>query len=119
MIAGTEGEIELAGNGITIWTKKPPYRQRTLIENLAPNPVFSRTYVEKQVPASPFAMGYKPTIDEFITCVKENKEPRVTGKDARAVLEIGLACYQSVKEGKPVRLPLETEVDVPSIIKDL
>jgi len=64
-------------------------------------------------------MGYKPTIDEFIRCIKENKKPMITGRDARAVLEIGLACYQSVKEGKPVKLPLKTEVDVPSILKSL
>ncbi len=119
MITGTEGEIEMDGKGITIWTKKDPYRSRTIIENLAPNPVFSRTYIEKGIPQSPFAMGYKPTIDEFIRCIKENKKPMITGRDARAVLEIGLACYQSVKECKPVKLPLKTEVDVPAILKSL
>ena len=119
IIMGSNGEIEMGGNGMYIWSKREPYRQRTFIENLAPNPVFSRTYVEKAVPVPPFAMGYKPTIDEFINCIKEDREPAITGHDARAVLEIGLACYQSVKEGKAVKLPLKTEVDIPDILKNL
>ncbi|MEM2111177.1 MAG: Gfo/Idh/MocA family oxidoreductase [Candidatus Bathyarchaeia archaeon] len=119
ILTGTDGEIEMGGNGIWIWTKKEPYRQRTFIENTPPSPVFSRTYVEVSAPMPPFAMGYKPTIDEFIKCIKENKEPVITGQDARAVLEIGLACYQSVKEGKPVKLPLKTEVDTTAILKNL
>jgi len=119
IIIGTEGEIAVEKNGIFIWSKKEPYRQRTFIENLAPNPVFSRTYVEKAVPVTPFAMGFKPTIDEFINCVKEDRKPALTGYDARALLEICLACYQSLKEGKPVKLPLKEEVDVPSILDTL
>jgi predicted dehydrogenase len=119
LIIGTEGEMEMVENRISIWSRKEPYKQRTTIEFRSPPPVFSRAYVEVSTPIPPFASLYKPTIDEFIQCIKEDKAPAVTGKDARAVLEITLACYQSVKEGRPVTLPLKTDVDVVAVLKGL
>jgi len=119
IIIGTWGEIEVERNMISIWGGKEPYRQKTFIETIPSEPVFARTYVEIPVPTPPFALGYKPTIDEFVACTKENREPAITGKDARAVLEICLAAYESIKEGGPVKLPLEIQVDVPAILEDL
>jgi len=119
VIVGTEGEMEMVENRISVWSRKEPYNQRTTIELRPPPLVFSRTYVEVPAALPPFASGYKPTIDEFIKCVKENREPPITGEDARATLEVLLACYQSVKEGKPITLPLKTDVDVAEILKGL
>ena len=119
ILIGTDGELHAIGNKIIIWSKKEPYRSRTTIEFSMPNPVFSRIYVEKALPMPPFAMYYKPTIDEFINCIKENRQPLITGEDARKVLEIALACYRSVAEGRPIKLPLEKDVDVPSILENL
>ena len=119
IIVGTDGELEVEGNTISIWGRKEPYRQKTSIEAAQPQPVFARNYVEKPVPTPPFASGFKPTIDEFVACIREDREPPVTGKDARAVLEICLAAYESTREGRPVKLPLKTQVDVPAILKSL
>lgn len=117
-IIGTEGEIEVSGNIISIWSKKEPYNQKTCIETSPPNPVFDRSYVEKPVPLPPFANVYKPTVDEFIKCIHENRQPAVTGEDAYKVLEVCLAAYESIKERKPIQLPLEKETDVPEILKN-
>jgi len=119
IVVGTDGEIETERNMISIWGKKEPYRQKTFVETIPSEPVFSRTYVEIPVPTPPFASGYKPTIDEFVACIREDREPATTGKDARAVLEICLAAYGSIKEGRPVKLPLEIQVDVPAILRSL
>jgi len=119
VIMGTEGEIEIGSDFISIWGKKEPYRQKVIIKTTSPPPVFSRTYAEIPVPTPPFALVYKPMVDEFIACIKENRKPILTGEDARAVLEICLAAYESVRKGKSVNLPLEAEVDVPAILKNL
>jgi len=116
---GTEGEIEIRGNTISIWSKKEPYKNRTSLELLSPSPVYAKTYVNIPVPVPPFAETYKPTVNEFIRCIVENREPLLTGKDARAVLEVCLAAYESVRIGKPVALPLKTKVNMPDIVANL
>lgn len=45
-------------------------------------------------------------LDEFIRAVEEDREPAITGADARAALEITIAAYRSAETGKPVSLPL-------------
>lgn len=45
-------------------------------------------------------------VNEFITAVEEDREPAITGGDARAALEILIAAYRSAETGKPVELPL-------------
>lgn len=44
--------------------------------------------------------------EDFADAIRENREPFVSGVDARKALEIILAIYQSVNEGKEVSLPL-------------
>ncbi|MFQ6063422.1 MAG: Gfo/Idh/MocA family protein [Methanosarcinales archaeon] len=43
-------------------------------------------------------------VDEFINCIMENREPAITGEDAKAALEIVLAAYESAKTGMVVKL---------------
>ncbi|MFQ5684417.1 MAG: Gfo/Idh/MocA family protein [Candidatus Binatia bacterium] len=45
-------------------------------------------------------------VDEFINAVEQNREPALTGVDARAALEITVAAYRSAETGQPVSLPL-------------
>lgn len=45
-------------------------------------------------------------VNEFISAVVEDREPAITGADARAALEITLAAYRSAEVGQPVSLPL-------------
>ena len=60
-----------------------------------------------------FNQGYPHELKHFIECVRENKEPLVTGKDGRAVLEIIYAAYASAGEGKKIMLPFTPEVAKP------
>ena len=52
-------------------------------------------------------------IKHFIDCVRNNKEPLVTGEDGRAVLEIIYAAYASAGSGKKIELPFHPKVDRP------
>lgn len=57
--------------------------------------------------------GFPQELEHFVDCVKNDKEPLVTGEDGKAVLEIIFAAYESAGTGKKVTLPFHTEVDKP------
>lgn len=50
--------------------------------------------------------GHVKQIEEFVSAIKENKEPLVTGIEARKSVEIILAIYKSAKTNTVVKLPL-------------
>ncbi len=50
--------------------------------------------------------GWTEEISHFLACVRGEDQPRATGADGRAALELGLAVKESVRTGLPVSLPL-------------
>jgi myo-inositol 2-dehydrogenase / D-chiro-inositol 1-dehydrogenase len=60
-----------------------------------------------------FNQGYPQELKHFIECVREDKEPIVTGEDGRAVLEIMYAAYASAGTGRKVSLPFHAKVAKP------
>jgi predicted dehydrogenase len=60
-----------------------------------------------------FNQGYPHELKHFIGCVREGKQPLVTGEDGRAVLEIIYAAYASAKKGAKVSLPFSAKVKYP------
>jgi UDP-N-acetylglucosamine 3-dehydrogenase len=60
-----------------------------------------------EVPQSPVNVSpYTMELEHFVKCVKEDKEPEVTGEEALRALEIALSALKSIKTGMPVQLPL-------------
>jgi predicted dehydrogenase len=57
--------------------------------------------------------GFPQEFIHFVDCVKNDKQPRVTGEDGKAVLEIIYAAYASAGSGTKISLPFKTEVDKP------
>jgi inositol 2-dehydrogenase len=49
-----------------------------------------------------FADAYAAEIREFVACIAQDREPSVTGHDARAATAIGVAATRSLDEGRPV-----------------
>jgi predicted dehydrogenase len=45
-------------------------------------------------------------IEEFISAIRENREPAVTGEDGLFALEVVLAAYKSAQTNQPVRLTI-------------
>jgi predicted dehydrogenase len=71
--------------------------------------VLKRDSISNQYPRSypaRFAQAYRDEMTDFVACVLEDREPKVTAKDGRAAVEIALAAWRSVKETKPISLPL-------------
>jgi predicted dehydrogenase len=60
-----------------------------------------------------FNQGYPHELKHFVDCVRNNKEPLVTGEDGRVVLEILYAAYASAGQGKKIMLPFKAEVKKP------
>ncbi|WP_346319182.1 Gfo/Idh/MocA family oxidoreductase [Chitinophaga sp. YIM B06452] len=60
-----------------------------------------------------FNQGYPQELKHFIDCVLHDKEPLVTGKDGRAVLEIIYAAYASAGQGRKIDLPFHQRVNKP------
>ena len=57
--------------------------------------------------------GFVQEMAHFVECVKEDKPPLVTGEDARAVLEVLFAAYESAGTGRKVLLPFHTTAAKP------
>lgn len=57
--------------------------------------------------------GFPQEFAHFTDCIKNDKQPLVTGEDGKAVLEIIYAAYESAGTGRKVTLPFETSVDKP------
>lgn len=51
-----------------------------------------------------FGEAYAAEIRDFVACVVEDRQPSVTGQDARKATAIGIAATRSLDEGKPVDL---------------
>lgn len=57
--------------------------------------------------------GFPQEMAHFVDCVKNDKQPLVTGEDGKAVLEVIFAAYESAGTGKKVYMPFKTDVDKP------
>jgi predicted dehydrogenase len=57
--------------------------------------------------------GFPQEMAHFVDCVKNDKQPLVTGEDGRAVLEAIFAAYESAGTGSKVNLPFKTEAKRP------
>ncbi len=60
-----------------------------------------------------FNQGYPQELAHFVDCVLNGKEPVVTGKDGRDVLEMIYAAYASAQSGQKVMLPFSAKVEYP------
>ena len=57
--------------------------------------------------------GFPQEFSHYVDCVQNDKQPKVTGEDGRAVLEAIFAAYQSAGIGKKVFLPFSTDAAKP------
>lgn len=57
--------------------------------------------------------GFPQEMAHFIECVRDDREPLVTGDDGRATLEIVMAAYASAGQGRKIELPFRTDARRP------
>ena len=44
-------------------------------------------------------------INDFVSMIREGREPSITGQDGLKALEVALAAYESARTGKPISIP--------------
>jgi len=75
-------------------------------------PIQLSVYTEKNIPGYnkgwnfprvPVTNHYVDQIRHFISCIREDRIPEVSGEEGREDLRIVLAAYESVKEGRTVK----------------
>ena len=63
-------------------------------------------WVKPEVEHAPFpgyyGISFRNEVEHFVDCVLNDTQPKVTGEDGRAALNIALLAYKSVKTGKVV-----------------
>lgn len=57
--------------------------------------------------------GFVQEMEHFVDCVRHDRQPLVSGEDARAVMEVLFAAYESAGTGRKVRLPFKTTAAKP------
>ena len=57
--------------------------------------------------------GFVQEMAHFVDCVKNDLPPLVTGEDARVVMEVLFAAYESAGSGRKVALPFKTDAAKP------
>jgi len=107
-IHGTEGVAYadvLQGNSIQTYSKKGV---GYAVEKAGSTIGWSYTIYEEI-----WNYGFPQEFAHFVDCVKNDKQPLVTGEDGKAVLEVIFAAYESAGTGKKVYLPFKTDADKP------
>jgi myo-inositol 2-dehydrogenase/D-chiro-inositol 1-dehydrogenase len=57
--------------------------------------------------------GFVQEMEHFVECVRHDRKPIVSGEDARAVMEVLFAAYESAGTGRKVGLPFKTNAAKP------
>jgi predicted dehydrogenase len=61
--------------------------------------------VPQKVQAPQGGVSIHREIEHFLDCLRDGKQPRVTGQTAREALQLVLSAYRSIETGEAVRLP--------------
>ena len=58
-------------------------------------------------------LAHREQIADVLSAIEEDRDPQITGEEARKAVEIVLAVYRSATQNTPVTLPLRTDLDPP------
>ncbi len=92
-LSGTEGEIELH------YQKSPQMEVAARVAPYNSGRIYYDWAGEERD-----NICYKRVVEHMIACVREDREPSVTGEDGRAALGIILAAYRSAREGREIAI---------------
>jgi predicted dehydrogenase len=95
----------LHGNAIETYSE-PGYDYA--VEKAGPTRGWSFTIYEEA-----WNYGFHAEMAHFVDCVQNDQTPLVTGEDARVVLEVLFAAYESARTGRKVPLPFATTAAKP------
>jgi UDP-N-acetyl-2-amino-2-deoxyglucuronate dehydrogenase len=105
-ITGTGGTAIIVGGEVVTWELKDergetgPYGAGILSAEAVPRPVTGTgTTAARKI------AGHRAQLTDLLDAIATDRDPLVTGADARTALEIILAIYESARTGREVALP--------------
>lgn len=100
---GYDQRVEVFGERGMVRVENPKPHQAVLSsEDGDYSPPLLHFFVER------YAESYVRELTDFLSCVREGKQPPVTGRDGKIPVVMGYAAKRSLEEGRPVKL---SEID--------
>ncbi len=97
---------EILGTDGGIFIKDPPSPLTIYSERKVPQILMGQVNLDIPTTTAEVMAFQRRKVEHFIESILEDKEPLVTGEDGKAVVEVVLASYESMKNGRKVNLPL-------------
>lgn len=106
---GEKGSIISDNNKLKVWKMRKGTKEEEKEEEERMLKAYGGLRVESGSadPAAVAKEGHLIQIEDMVKAVRENRDPIITGEDARHAVEIILAIYESARTGKEVKLPLK------------
>ncbi len=60
---------------------------------------------------NPMEYYIQQQVEDFIFAINDHRKPFISGEEGRITVELFTAVYRSQRDGKPVKWPLEPEID--------
>jgi predicted dehydrogenase len=98
-IFGSEGTAMIGGKSLNLFEQ---WEFKKTTEDVAS---LQEKYGEN--PDNIYGFGHLPLYADMIAAIQEDRQPYISIKDGRDVIELILAIYTSAAEGRPVKLPLK------------
>jgi predicted dehydrogenase len=99
-VHGERGSIVYADSGFKLWS---------LMDSDETAPDVEPAISSSNDPLNMSASGHIALVADMIAAIREDRDPLITGEDARRTVEVILAIYESALTGKEVVLPVEKE----------
>jgi predicted dehydrogenase len=106
---GREARFELHGERGSIIYADSGFKEWKIEGSDETAPKVGATASSSSDPLNYSVKGHAILVDDMIEAIRENRDPMITGEDARKAIDVILAIYESAKEGKEVVLqPIES-----------
>jgi predicted dehydrogenase len=92
---GTEGSLTIAGGEVTHFEEGVGEAGNYNAETTSPE-------VDLEAYASEYGTGHDAVVADFVDALLEGREPEVTGREARAAVDLILAAYDSSETGERI-----------------
>lgn len=102
---GDHGTIRIEGETIVQWSV-PGDEQ---MAQSGDGGVDIRVGTAESSPTSDAIAGHTAEVEDLVTAIREDREPLVSGEEARKAVDLILAIYESARTGAPVKVPVGRE----------
>ncbi len=102
---GEKGTIAVYGEEITTWDVKEDSQSSEQESDIGGADVKIGSAANSPTDIS--VDGHQLQIQDLCYAIRENRDPMITGREARKAVEVILAIYKSAQTGLPVKMPLE------------